>query len=63
LERATASWAGGVRVDYVLPITSLLVLGGGVFWPSTEEDAEGQTIAELASDHRLVWIDVSFEGR
>ncbi len=63
LERATASWAGSVRVDYVLPSTNLIVLDGGVFWPSMEEDAEGLALAEQASDHHLVWIDVSFAGR
>ncbi len=63
LERATASWAGGVRVDYVLPGTSLIVRDGGVFWPSEEEDAEGLALAEQASDHHLVWIDLSFKER
>ena len=63
LERATARWAGGVRVDYVLPSTNLIVRGGGVFWLSQEEDAEGLALAEQASDHHLVWIDVSFAGR
>ena len=63
LERATASWAGGVRVDYVLPSLNLVVLDGGVFWPSTEEDAEGLALAEQSSDHHLVWIDVSLEWR
>ena len=61
LERATAGWADGVRVDYVLPSTDLIVRDGGVFWPSEEEDAAGLTSSEQASDHHLVWIDVSFE--
>lgn len=60
-ERATASWAAGVRVDYVLPSTGLTILDGGVFWPTEEEDPEGLALAERASDHRLVWIDVRFE--
>jgi endonuclease/exonuclease/phosphatase family metal-dependent hydrolase len=59
-ERATATWAGGVRVDYVLPSTNLIVRDGGVFWPSTKEDPGGSGWAEQASDHHLVWIDVSF---
>jgi len=63
LERATASWAGGVRVDYVLPSSNLIARTGGVFWPSAEEDAKGLALAEQASDHHLVWIDVSFEGQ
>jgi 3-phytase len=62
-ERATATWAGGVRVDYVLPSTNLIVRDGGVFWPTVEEDAEGNSWAEQASDHHLVWVDVSFKGK
>lgn len=47
--------AGNLRVDYVLPSTTLEVVDAGVFWP-----APGEPGAELvgASDHRLVWIDV-----
>jgi endonuclease/exonuclease/phosphatase family metal-dependent hydrolase len=60
LERATASWAGGVRVDYVLPSTDLSVAGGGVFWPAEAEDPLGAESAEAASDHHLVWLDVAF---
>ncbi len=45
-----------MRVDYVLPTTSLRVTGSGVFWPE-----EGDALARLndASDHRLVWVDVA----
>lgn len=52
----TASFNGGMRVDYVLPTTSLRVTGSGVFWPE-----EGDALARLndASDHRLVWVDVA----
>jgi hypothetical protein len=57
-ERATADWLGGRRVDYLLPSAGLAVVGGGVFWPALEEDAEGYALAEAASDHRLVWLDV-----
>ena len=57
-ERATAIFAGGIRIDYVLPSKDLRVLGGGVFWPAPEEDPEGHALAEAASDHRLVWIDL-----
>ncbi len=51
--------AGNLRVDYVLPSHGLNVHGAGVFWPlSTEPHA-----ALLdASDHRLVWVDVSAEA-
>ena len=47
---------GNLRVDYVLPAAGLEIAGAGVFWP-----IEGQTGASLidASDHRLVWVDVT----
>ena len=47
---------GNLRVDYVLPSADLEIIGAGVFWP-----AEGEPGAELidASDHRLVWVDVT----
>ncbi len=57
-ERATADFGNGARVDYVLASQNLNVVGGGVFWPSVEEDAEGNKLALRASDHRLVWLDV-----
>jgi hypothetical protein len=59
--RATAVWdkpgqPGALRVDYVLPSVDLKVTGSGVFWPAAEEpDA---ALAEGASRHRLVWVDV-----
>ncbi len=47
---------GNLRVDYVLPSATLDLTDAGVFWP-----AEGEEGAEWlsASDHRLVWIDVT----
>jgi endonuclease/exonuclease/phosphatase family metal-dependent hydrolase len=57
-ERATAVFLGGMRIDYLLPATGLRVRDGGVFWPSPDEDAEGARLADLASDHRLTWIDL-----
>ena len=57
-ERATATFLGGVRVDYLLPSRGLEVVGGGVFWPSSQDDPEGHRLAETASDHRLVWLDL-----
>lgn len=59
----TASW--GLRVDYVLPSKSLVVHDSQVFWPPSshpwhylvEKLAAEQ---EASSDHRLVWVDVSF---
>ncbi len=47
-----------VRIDYVLPNMGLEILDGGVFWPFEEDDPDGLYLAEKASDHRLVWIDV-----
>ena len=48
---------GNLRVDYVLPSVRLEVAGGGVFWP--QEGSPGFEWIQ-ASDHRLVWIDVTF---
>ncbi len=60
-ECSTAAFLGGRRVDYVLPSTDLTVRGGGVFWPSAEEDAQGRALAEAASDHRMVWVDLTLD--
>ena len=55
----TANWR--MRADYVLPSNSLKVTGSGVFWPE-----EGNSLERLvkdraaSSDHRLVWVDVTF---
>jgi len=51
---------GNLRVDYVLPSARLEVVQAGVFWP-----VEGDPGAEWidASDHRLVWIDVTLPAR
>jgi endonuclease/exonuclease/phosphatase family metal-dependent hydrolase len=48
--------AGNLRVDYLLPSRGLAVCGGGVFWP--KRDAPLAALVD-ASDHRLVWIDVT----
>ena len=49
------SYAGNMRIDYVLPAASLKVVGCGVFWPT-----QGQPGHEFidASDHHLVWLDI-----
>lgn len=50
---------GNLRVDYILPATSVTVLDSGVIWP-----APGDPLAEavaLASDHRLVWADLALQ--
>ena len=52
----TSRWSSGnYRVDYVLPSSSLTVIGAGVFWPLSD-DPTHELIS--ASDHRLVWVDV-----
>ena len=50
---ATADFGPGIgplRVDYVLPAAGLWVVDAGVIWSD---------IAPLASDHRLVWVDLA----
>ncbi len=47
---------GNLRVDYVLPGRGLCAVDGGVFWPPPGEP--GAEWVE-ASDHRLVWLDLS----
>jgi len=54
----TAGFLGGVRVDYLLPSAYMEVLDGGVFNPDSTSDPSGVALADRASDHRLVWIDV-----
>jgi len=61
--RATATTAfrgQGARIDYVLPSRDLEVLAGGVFWPADDVDPEGSRLAQQASDHHLVWIDIAW---
>mgnify|MGYP001167094504 FL=1 len=50
------SGPGNLRVDYVLPSSSLKVLRSGVFWPRSFEP--WLQVAEV-SDHRLVWADLA----
>lgn len=58
----TADWEdtrnrpGNLRVDYVLPSSNLTVLDAGVFWPASDDLLRSEV--ELASRHRLVWVDV-----
>jgi len=58
IERNTIGSANGSRIDYVLPSTSLKIVGGGVYWPNAETELENCILAEYASDHRLVWVDI-----
>lgn len=48
---------GGLRVDYVLPSAGLKVTASGVFWPAPGDPM--RAVAEAASRHRLVWVDVT----
>ncbi len=53
----TASFSGGLRVDYVLPSRAgFSIAAAGVFWPPAGHALA--TLASEASDHRLVWIDL-----
>jgi endonuclease/exonuclease/phosphatase family metal-dependent hydrolase len=58
----TADWPepvpGDLRVDYILPAVGLRVAGAGVLWPEGEAEALPASVAALASDHRLVWVDL-----
>lgn len=47
---------GNLRVDYVLPSATLDLTDAGIFWPTGDDPLAD---AVTASDHRLVWIDVS----
>jgi hypothetical protein len=61
--RPTAFFQRGTRADYVLPAASLRVLDGAVVWPDSTVDAAGAARAALASDHRLVWLDLALPLR
>ncbi|HEX2477363.1 MAG TPA: endonuclease/exonuclease/phosphatase family protein, partial [Lacipirellulaceae bacterium] len=52
----TAEGHGCLRIDYVLPSRGLTVTDGGVFWPTAAEPG-GEAVT--ASDHRIVWINIS----
>lgn len=49
---------GNLRVDYVLPSAELEVLDAGVMWPAPGQS--GAELAQRASRHRLVWVDVGW---
>ena len=57
--RPTAFFNRGTRADYVLPAAWLTVRDGAVVWPDSLQDAAGAARAALASDHRLVWLDLA----
>jgi hypothetical protein len=52
---------GNLRVDYVLPRTSMRVIGSGVFWPTTDSELFERLVGTYpfpGSDHRMVHLDV-----
>ncbi|MEM8880834.1 MAG: endonuclease/exonuclease/phosphatase family protein [Pseudomonadota bacterium] len=55
-QTATTNWQepspGRLRVDYILPSSNLAVLGAGIHGTAEDE------AANLASGHRLVWMDI-----
>ena len=59
-ERNTAKFGNDsrMRIDYLLPSKDIQINDGGVFWPASDEDPAGYKLAETASDHRLVWMDI-----
>lgn len=56
-ERSTAAFGVGMRIDHLIPGGGAGAVAGGVFWPA-EADPVGAELAETASDHRLVWLDL-----
>lgn len=48
---------GGLRLDYVLPSSALMVVGAGVLWPAPE-DALWPDL-QAASHHFPVWVDIT----
>jgi 3-phytase/alkaline phosphatase D len=46
---------GNLHLDYCLPSANLKAIGGGVYWPTPDQD--GANLVS-ASDHRLVWVDI-----
>ncbi len=56
--------SGNLRVDYVLPSRNLRVADSGVFWPLA--GTPGSELTGIfpfpASDHRLVFVDVTLGG-
>jgi hypothetical protein len=61
-ERSTARFGEDlrVRIDYLLPSRTMKTTDGGVYWPSPESDPQGHATAEKASDHRMVWMDITW---
>ena len=60
LDTADFGFPGNLRVDYVLPSTDLAVRSSGVFWPTTADPLSALASGTIPSDHRLVYVDVTF---
>ncbi|MEL7012125.1 MAG: endonuclease/exonuclease/phosphatase family protein [Pseudomonadota bacterium] len=56
----TVTWrgVGSLRVSYVLPSADLRVVDAGIHWP---QDGEAAAVADAASRHRLVWVDIELD--
>jgi hypothetical protein len=62
VERHTVAWeGGGLRIDYILPSVDLTPVGGGVYWPDPASDPAGAARVEIASDHRMIWLDIELD--
>lgn len=49
-----------LRVDYVVPsVYGMRIENGGVFWPASGDALAPLVANNAASDHRLVWLDVT----
>lgn len=53
----TADW--GNRADYVLPSANLVPLASGVHWSPAADSLSAPEYRKGASDHKLVWVDIS----
>lgn len=61
-EQATTEFRKGMkrRIDYILPSRSIQIKSGGVYWPAQKKSAAMHKVAMQASDHRMIWLDISF---
>lgn len=54
----------GEQVDYVLPSPDLSIRDSAVVWPAENANKQGLSDdVETASDHRLVWVDITTKSR
>lgn len=52
----TSVW--GLRIDYILPSTSLEIEKSGMFWPPKDHTKYYLIENNASSDHRLIWMDI-----